>query len=477
MVTGRKITPVILSGGVGARLWPLSRAAKPKQFHEIVGEDTLFAQTLSRFRSDEYEKPLIICNQQHRFLVAETLLRLEIEADIILEPVAKNTAAAIALATNYLIAKRDNTLALVMPCDHVIGDLQAFHESVDTGVDAAMSGQIVTLGIKPDRAETGFGYILMGSDDDSDNVYRVEQFVEKPNLEKAQEFLANGRYLWNSGLFLFPTEKMQAELQRFQPQLADCCQKAIAHPTSDLDFIRVDEEEFSRAPSISFDYAVMEKTDSAVVIPVDCQWNDVGSWRAVKELETPDGNGNVLGERAVSLNSKNCFVHSEKLLVALSSVENVSVIATDDVVLVCDQDHTQDVKNIVERLSKENWPQASQHKRVHRPWGWYETMDMGPGFKVKQIFVNPGEGLSLQRHQKRSEHWVVISGQAHILCDGKKTVLNSNESTFVPVGVTHRIQNKGLVSLIVIEVQTGQYLEEDDIERLDERHAYANQIG
>lgn len=464
------VTPVILSGGAGSRLWPLSRASYPKQFLPLASEQTMIQETALRVSSDRFAAPLVICNEEHRFIVAEQLRAASVSpAEIILEPVGRNTAPAVCIAALALLESGEDRLMLVMPSDHVITRSDRFLEAVEQAAVAAAAGSLVTFGITPVAPETGYGYIKAGGPlGAGDNIRVVERFVEKPDLATAQTYLADGRYLWNSGIFLFSAAAYVAELEKSNPAIVEACRKARSSAARDLTFCRLEKEAFAASPSDSVDYAVMEKTDQAAVVAVDMGWNDVGAWSALWDIAEKDESGNVVHGDVVLHNARNSYVRSEEQLVAVAGLDDVVVIATDDAVLVADRKHVQDVKIIVERLKAEKRDEHALHTTVYRPWGSYRGIDIGDRFQVKRITVKPGERLSLQMHHHRAEHWIVVQGTALVTCGEKQELLFENQSVYIPMGTTHRLENPGKVPLHLIEVQSGSYLGEDDIVRFED---------
>jgi len=472
------ILPVILSGGSGTRLWPYSRSLYPKQFLPLVSALTMLQETLQRlegFTGDEYaiQAPIIICNEDHRFMVAEQLRAINIRAnDILLEPFGRNTAPAIALAALSLVAKsQPDTLMLVLPADHVIQDIAAFETAVTEAVKQAQSGKLVTFGIVPTVAETGYGYVKSGAKISGRDAYHVDQFVEKPDQTTAESYLTSGDYLWNSGMFLFKASRYLEELEKFNPQMIASCEQSIARATRDLDFTRIHAETFESCPDDSIDYAVMEKTQDAVVVPLDAQWSDVGSWSALWEVSEQDSDGNVLKKGSgdiIALDNYNCFVQADQKLIATVGLNNIVVVETDDAIMVASKDRVQDVKTIVSQLKQENRSESSIHRKVYRPWGYYDSIDSGERFQVKRIVVNPGAQLSLQMHHHRAEHWVVVEGTAKVRCGEQTMLLSENQSTYIPLGELHQLSNPGKLPLEIIEVQSGSYLGEDDIVRLED---------
>ncbi|HEX2583956.1 MAG TPA: mannose-1-phosphate guanylyltransferase/mannose-6-phosphate isomerase [Steroidobacteraceae bacterium] len=465
------LIPVVLSGGSGTRLWPLSRELYPKQLLPLVGQGTMLQETLSRLDGVEnVSTPIVVCNEQHRFLVAEQLRQIKVNSRaIVLEPIGRNTAPAVAIAALSALATtgaNEDPVLLVLPADHVILNLKAFQNAVQTGLKAAQAGKLVTFGIVPDKPETGYGYIKRG--DGKGPEYPVAQFVEKPNAAKAAEYIATGQYYWNSGMFMFRARTLQDELRAYAPDILDACIKAFTQAKHDLDFTRLSAEEFAACPSNSIDYAVMEKTKHAVVVPLDAGWNDVGSWSALHEAIPGDINKNVCIGDVIVDDSHGNYIHSTSRLIATVGLNDHVVVETKDAVLVARKDRVQDVKNIVNALKKQGRDETLMHREVFRPWGSYDRIDSGERFQVKRLSVNPGQSMSLQMHHHRAEHWVVVSGTARITCDGKTFLLEENQSTYIPVGAKHRIENPGKIPLHIIEVQSGSYLGEDDIVRFED---------
>jgi len=476
------LTPVILSGGAGTRLWPLSRELYPKQLLALVGKHTMLQETALRVKGLDPGPCVIVCNDAHRFLVAEQVRQIDVQTHaIVLEPKGRNTAPAIALAALAAVSTGDDPMLLVLPADHVIPDVPAFHKAVRTALPAAEAGKLVTFGIVPTAPETGYGYIRRGQLSEASApgatgvfaggtqvVFPIVQFVEKPTLERAEEFLQTGEYFWNSGMFLFRAQRYLEELEKFAPLIAAACRESFGKAQTDLDFIRADRKSFEACPSDSIDYAVMEKTQSAVVVPLDAGWNDVGSWSALHDASTPDRNGNVSRGDVVLEDSHGCYLYSESRLVAAVGLENHVVVETKDAVLVAPKDRVQDVKALVATLKREGRYEHSLHREVFRPWGSYDSIENGSRYQVKRLCVKPGAQMSLQLHHHRAEHWIVVSGTARITRGDEVFLLEENQSTYIPVGVRHRIENPGKIPLNVIEVQSGSYLGEDDIVRLDD---------
>ncbi|BCM24255.1 mannose-1-phosphate guanylyltransferase/mannose-6-phosphate isomerase [Methyloradius palustris] len=468
------IIPVVLSGGSGTRLWPLSRALLPKQLLPLVSEKSMLQETLARLSSwtaVEVLSPIIVCGNDHRFLVAEQLREMDIKPrSIMLEPVGRNTAPAIAAAANSL-SDMNGALILVLPADHVIRDINAFEAAVKTAAIAAEAGRLVTFGIRPDSPETGYGYIKLGDTLSlADGCFEVGEFVEKPDLATAKSYLESDDYFWNSGMFLFKAAVYLDELKKFKPEIAEQVRLSFDGSYKDLDFCRLEENSFAASPSDSIDYAVMEQTTLAAMVPVNMGWNDVGSWTALWDVQSKDADGNVVRGDTYIHDVSNSLIRSESRLVAVVGVENLLVIETSDAVLVTHKDRAQDVKKIVDHLKSEKRKEHEVHARAYRPWGWYEGIDAGERFQVKRIMVKPGEKLSLQMHHHRAEHWVVVSGSAMITVDDKTNLFSENESAYIPIGSTHRLENPGKLPLHLIEVQSGSYLGEDDIVRFNDSY-------
>ncbi|MBI5331357.1 MAG: mannose-1-phosphate guanylyltransferase/mannose-6-phosphate isomerase [Betaproteobacteria bacterium] len=462
--------PVILSGGSGTRLWPLSRAALPKQLLPLAGERTMVQETVLRLNGlPDMGQPLVVCNNEHRFLIAEQLREIGVSPlGIFLEPVGRNTAPAATLAALHLLAHDPDAVMLALPADHLIRDVAAFHAVVAQGLRAVQAGWLTTFGIVPDAPETGYGYIQRGEDLGLDGPRRVARFVEKPAQELAEQFLASGDYLWNSGMFLFQCRQFLAELRQFQPDMVAACELALARGSRDLDFLRLDKEAFQSCPADSIDYAVMERTQHAAVASADIGWNDIGAWSALWEVGEKDNAGNVVRGDVYLDGVKDTLVRAESRMVAALGVEGLLVVETADAVLVADRSRAQDVKKVVEHLKASGRTEHEFHTRVYRPWGWYEGIDAGERFQVKRIMVQPGEKLSLQMHHHRAEHWIVVSGTARVTCGEQEMVLSENQSTYIPLGARHRLENPGRMPLHIIEVQSGGYLGEDDIVRFED---------
>ncbi len=467
------IIPVILSGGAGTRLWPLSRELYPKQFLPLTGERSLLQQTIVRVHGlANVAPPLVVCNEEHRFLVAEQLREIGVTgAQILLEPVGRNTAPAVALAALRLQSAGDDPLLLVLPSDHVIVDTAAFRAAVTAGSAAAAGGALVTFGVLPTRPETGYGYIRAGDPVDAKGpARRVQAFVEKPDAARAAAYVASGDYLWNGGMFLFSASAYLAELERHAPAILAACRAACDGISADLDFVRVRREPFLDAPSDSIDYAVMEHTDRAVVVPLDAGWSDVGSWDALLEVQAADARGNVISGDVLAQDVDDSLIRAESRLVAALGIKNHIIVETADAVLVADRSRAQDVKRLVERLKAERRDEPLVHRQVFRPWGSYEGLVLTERFQVKRIVVKPGASLSLQMHHHRAEHWVVVKGTARVTCGAEVKLLAEDESTYIPIGTRHRLENPGRIPLEIIEVQSGSYLGEDDIVRFEDNY-------
>lgn len=465
------IHPVILSGGSGTRLWPLSRAALPKQLLPLASKFSMLQETVTRLTGmAEMAAPLMVCNAEHRFMVAEQLRQIEIRPEaIVLEPVGRNTAPAIAVAALMLAKQDPDALMLVLPADHLIRDVAAFHGAIRSAAKAAQTGQLTTFGIKAPTPETGYGYIRKGAALATDAaIYHVAAFVEKPDLKTAQAYVASGDYYWNSGMFLFRASDFLAELQAFRPDILAATREALAASVQDLDFLRLGTAAFEACPSESVDYAVMERTERAAVVPTDIGWNDIGAWTALWEVGDKDAAGNVVRGDVMLEGSANNFVRAESRMVAALGVSDLVIVETTDVILVAHKDRVQDVKKLVDRLKADNRCEHLTHKQVFRPWGWYEGIDEGERFQVKRIMVKPGEKLSLQKHHHRAEHWIIVSGTARVTCGEAIELLTENQSTYIPLGTTHRLENPGKIDLHMIEVQSGSYLGEDDIVRFED---------
>ncbi len=496
------ILPVIMAGGAGTRLWPLSRGNFPKQFLPLTSSHSMLQETVLRLQGVPHLPPLFICNEEHRFIAAEQVRQLDLQgAGILLEPVGRNTAPAIALAAFKAIrdaqlkqsdasltdpAVADDPLLLVLAADHVIEQTGAFHQAIAQAQQLAEAGQLVTFGIVPTHAETGYGYIKRGAplsgaegvgsepvgseERGAEQAFVVTAFVEKPDAETAQHYLASGEFYWNSGMFMFKASRYLDELKQHRPDIYAACERAMAQQLPDLDFIRIDTEAFIACPDDSIDYAVMEKTDSAVVVPLDAGWNDVGGFAALWQVSEKDAAGNAVKGDVISTATTNTYVHSEDKLVATVGVDNLVIINTKDAVLVAHKDRVQDVKTIVNQLKASGRTEATFHREVYRPWGKYDSVDHGERFQVKRITVKPGAKLSVQMHHHRAEHWIVVSGTARVTLDETVQYLTENQSVYIPVTARHALENPGKVPLELIEVQSGSYLGEDDIVRFEDRY-------
>ncbi len=463
------LIPVLMSGGVGSRLWPVSRELFPKQFFPLVDDDaTMLQATYARARLVSDAEPIVVCNETHRFLVAEQLREAgAASATIMLEPMGRNTAPATTLAALGAIQRDPNAQILVLPADHAITDTQAFVQAVERGRRDAEQGKLVTFGITPNAPETGYGYIQAQAKNEHGSL-AIQAFVEKPDLATAQTYVDSGNYYWNSGMFLFGARTWLDALGRHAPDILRQAEKAYAASSKDLDFVRIASEEFAACPSDSIDYAVMEHTDDGVVIPLQCGWNDVGSWSSLWEMGEQDAEHNVTHGDVVLHDVKGSLVRAESRLTAVLGVEGVVVIETADAVLVADRNKVQDIKSIVTELKRNNRDEVASHKKVYRPWGSYESLVNAGRFQVKRIIVNPNQTLSLQMHHHRAEHWIVVSGTATVTCGEDEFLLGEDQSTYIPLGNKHRLQNSGVIALEIIEVQTGSYLGEDDIVRFED---------
>ena len=464
-----QIIPVILSGGSGTRLWPLSRKQYPKQYLPLAGDDTMLQETILRLNGlDNLADPIIICNADHRFLVAEQCQQIDIEnPTILLEPIGRNTAPAIAAAALQSQKISNEAVLLVLSADHVIQDIDAFHQAIKIASRQAQAGKLATFGIVPTDANTGYGYIK-SSQENIDGAHKVEKFVEKPDLETAQTYLEQGNYLWNSGMFMFQADVLISELSEQSPNIVVSVIDAVTNATKDLDFIRLDKQSFESSPSDSIDYALMEKSDNVVVVPLDAGWNDIGSWSALHDIGKKDANGNVIHGDVFMQDTTNTYIHANGHMIATIGVQDLIIVDTPNATLISTKDKSQEVKNIVEQLQRQDREEQSCHRKVYRPWGWYDSIEMGKHFQVKRLHVKPGAKLSLQMHHKRAEHWVVVSGIATAI-NGKETlILTEGESTYIPIGTTHALENHTDEILEIIEVQSGTYLGEDDIVRFND---------
>lgn len=464
--------PVILSGGSGSRLWPLSRKQYPKQFLALTGERTLFQQTLQRLAFEGMQSPIVVCNQEHRFIVKEQLEAVGLHVQgLVLEPFGRNTAPAVALTAMKLLAEGRDELLLVLPADHVLTDQPAFEQAIKVAAQAAEMGELVLFGIPAHRPETGYGYIkcdLAVRGGLPEGVNRVQQFVEKPDAARAQAFVESGNYFWNSGVFLFRASRFLDELKAHDPDIYDNCLLTLERSERHDEELKVDPASFACCPDNSIDYAVMEKTRQAAAVPLSAGWSDVGCWASIWEVHDKDENGNVTKGDVILQDTHNSLVHGNGKLVTVIGLDNVVVVETKDATMVVHKDRVQDVKKLVKTLDEQERPETQNHCLVYRPWGAYDSVDMGSRFQVKRITVKPGASLSLQKHHHRAEHWIVVSGTAQVTCNEKTFVLTENQSTYIPVAAVHRLANPGKIPLEIIEVQSGSYLGEDDIERLED---------
>lgn len=463
--------PIIMAGGSGTRLWPLSRQLHPKQFLPLV--DTQFSMlqaTINRLAGLPYASLQLICNEEHRFLAAEQLRQIGLEdTNILLEPVGRNTAPAIALAALQATAEGADPIMLVLAADHLIQNIQAFHDGVRTAMVLAEAGKLVSFGITPTRSENGYGYLRQGPSVGNGG-FEVIRFVEKPDAKTAQAYVADGGYYWNSGMFMFRASRYLTELQAFEPEILFWCREALAKGQRDMHFTRIDREAFLQCPDNSIDYAVMEKTQQAVMVPLDANWSDIGSWTALWEAGTRTADGNLMMGDVISIGTSNSYVYSENRLVSTVGINDLIVVETKDAVLVAHKDHVQDVKKIVEKLKVDGRKEHVFHREVYRPWGVYDSIDNGPRYQVKRITVKPGHKLSLQMHHHRAEHWIVVSGTARVTNGEKTYLVTENQSTYIPIGGVHALENPGVIPLELIEVQSGSYLGEDDIVRFSDNY-------
>jgi mannose-1-phosphate guanylyltransferase/mannose-6-phosphate isomerase len=470
--------PVVLAGGTGSRLWPKSRAALPKQFLALTSDKTMLQETVARLDGLDIEPVIVICNEAHRFLVAEQLRHDEIaNGGILLEPMGRNTAPAIALAAFHATLSGEDPVLLVLAADHLIGDHPSFHKAIKHAESLALEDKLVTFGIVPDSPHIGYGYIRRGEQlNHAETGYSVSQFVEKPDLDTAKKYVSNGEYYWNSGMFMFKASRYLQELEKFAPEMLKICKQAIDNESEDLDFVRISAAVFAECPDDSIDYAVMEKTEDAAVVPLDAGWNDVGSWSSLWETSTlKDKNNNVIVGDAILHDVSNSYINSEGRLISVVGLDDIVVVETKDSVLVANKSKVQDIKHIVNTLKREKRPEFEFHREVYRPWGSYDSIDNGDRFQVKRITVKPGEKLSVQMHHHRAEHWIVVSGTAKVTNGEETLLLTENESTYIPIGVVHALENPGKLPLELIEVQSGSYLGEDDIVRFSDRYGRIEQ--
>ena len=467
------LLPVIMAGGTGSRLWPMSRELYPKQFLRLYGQRSMLQETVLRLDDVDAREPVVICNQEHRFLVAEQLRQInKLSHNIILEPVGRNTAPAIALAALSAIENGDDPILLVLAADHIINNKSAFHQAVKSAFKFAMQGRLVTFGIVPTGAESGYGYIHRGQEEVlGENIaYQVSRFVEKPNKETAESYLASGEYYWNSGMFMFRAKKYLEELEKFRPDILESCKAAIRGCKDSDEFIKIDRDLFIACPDESVDYAVMEKTTDAVVVGLDADWSDVGSWSALWEVSPKDKKGNVLTGDTFMHNANNCYINTDEKLVAAIGVDNLVIINTKDAVLVVDKDQVQDVKKVVEYLKANHRSEYKRHREIYRPWGRCDVVVQTERFNVNRITVKPGAAFSMQMHHHRTEHWVVLSGTGEVTIKDQKFLLTENQSTFIPIGAQHRLENPGKIPLELLEIQSGSYLGDDDIIRIKDQY-------
>jgi len=479
------IVPVILSGGSGTRLWPLSREQYPKQYLPLTSGSTMLQETMLRLNGIvDLSDPIIICNADHRFLVAEQCQQIDIvNPTILLEPVGRNTAPAIAAAALQSLKNSDDSVLLVLSADHVIQDIQAFHDAINVARKQAQTGKLVTFGIVPTDAATGYGYIKLQGElstskrgrprvlkYNNDSAYNVEEFVEKPDLKTAQSYLEQDNYLWNSGMFMFRANTLIDELTTRSPDIVVSVKSAVNNAAQDFDFIRLDKVAFESSPSNSIDYALMEKSNNVVVVPLDADWNDIGSWSALYDIGVKDINGNVINGDVIIQDTTNTYINASHHLVVTIGINNLIVVDTPDATFIATQDKAQEVKSIVEFMQDKNRCESGAHRKVYRPWGWYDSIGCGKHFQVKRLHINPGAKLSLQMHHKRAEHWVVVNGSAIVTNGNEMLTLTEGESTYIPIGVKHSLENKNNTPLEIIEVQSGTYLGEDDIIRYEDNY-------
>ncbi|EKH9298939.1 mannose-1-phosphate guanylyltransferase/mannose-6-phosphate isomerase [Escherichia coli] len=467
------LLPVIMAGGTGSRLWPMSRELYPKQFLRLYGQRSMLQETVLRLDDVDAREPVVICNQEHRFLVAEQLRQInKLSHNIILEPVRRNTAPAIALAALSAIENGDDPILLVLAADHIINNKLAFHQAIKSAFKFALQGRLVTFGIVPTGPETGYGYIHRGQEETLDEqiAYQVSRFVEKPNKETAESYIASGEYYWNSGMFMFRAKKYLEELEKFRPDILDACKAAIQGCKESDEFIKVDRDLFIACPDESVDYAVMEKTTDAVVVGLDADWSDVGSWSALWEVSPKDDKGNVLTGDTFLHNANNCYINTDEKLIAAIGVDDLVIINTKDAVLVVNKDQVQDVKKVVEYLKANHRSEYKRHREIYRPWGRCDVVVQTERFNVNRITVKPGAAFSMQMHHHRTEHWVILSGTGEVTIKDQKFLLTENQSTFIPIGAQHRLENPGKIPLELLEIQSGSYLGDDDIIRIKDQY-------
>jgi len=464
-----KVIPVILSGGPGTRLWPLSRKDRPKQYLSLTGKNTMLQETILRLEGlDHLANPIIICNKDHRFIVAEQCKQINIaNPTIILEPVGRNTAPAIAAAAFQSIRQSDNSILIILSVDHFIQDVEKFHKAINLAIRQAEDGKLVTFGVAPKCANTGYGYIKL-SGEAIRGVFNVEEFVEKPDLQTAQSYIEKGNFLWNSGIFTFQAKTLIDELTIYSIAIVKSVKESVDKATKDLDFIRLETQSFTSSPSDSIDYALMEKSSNVVVVPLDLNWNDIGSWSALHEIGVSDNNGNVIQGDVFTEETTNTYINANHHLLATIGIKNLVIVDTPNATLIASKDKTQEVNKIINQLEQQNRDEQYSHRKVYRPWGWYDSIESGENFQVKRLYINPKSKLSLQKHQHRAEHWVVVRGTATAINGKEVLTLNKGESTYIPLGVKHSLENKTKNSLEIIEVQSGTYLGEDDIIRFED---------
>ena len=467
------LLPVIMAGGTGSRLWPMSRELYPKQFLRLYGQRSMLQETVLRLDDVDAREPVVICNQEHRFLVAEQLRQInKLSHNIILEPVGRNTAPAIALAALSAIENGDDPILLVLAADHIINNKLAFHQAIKSAFKFALQGRLVTFGIVPTGPETGYGYIHRGQEETLDEqiAYQVSRFVEKPNKETAESYIASGEYYWNSGMFMFRAKKYLEELEKFRPDILDACKAAIQGCKESDEFIKVDRDLFIACPDESVDYAVLEKTTDAVVVGLDADWSDVGSWSALWEVSPKDDKGNVLTGDTFLHNANNYYINTDEKLIAAIGVDDLVIINTKDAVLVVNKDQVQDVKKVVEYLKANHRSEYKRHREIYRPWGRCDVVVQTERFNVNRITVKPGAAFSMQMHHHRTEHWVILSGTGEVTIKDQKFLLTENQSTFIPIGAQHRLENPGKIPLELLEIQSGSYLGDDDIIRIKDQY-------
>ncbi|WP_174851131.1 mannose-1-phosphate guanylyltransferase/mannose-6-phosphate isomerase [Yersinia artesiana] len=467
------LLPVIMAGGTGSRLWPMSRELYPKQFLRLHGVNSMLQETVNRLEGISVREPVVICNEEHRFLVAEQLRQInKLSHNIILEPVGRNTAPAIALAALNAISQGDDPVMLVLAADHIINNCDAFHQAITDAIPFAKKDSLVTFGIVPTGPETGYGYIQRGEStiNDISEAFKVKRFVEKPNLETAEQYINSGEYYWNSGMFMFRAKRYIQELEKFRPDILEACKAAMKDSDSDKDFITIDKDKFSACPDVSIDYAVMEQTSNAVVVPLDAGWSDVGSWSALWDVSNKDESGNAITGDTFLHDTQNCYINTDERLVAAVGVDNLVIVSTKDAVLVVDKSKVQDVKKVVEHLKQTKRSEYRRHRETYRPWGRCDIIVNEQRFNVNRITVKPGGSFSMQMHHHRAEHWIVLSGTAKVTIGDKTFLITENQSTFIPIGSLHMLENPGKISLELIEVQSGSYLGDDDIIRIKDHY-------